>query len=322
MYPELILDDGLICACEDVLDDADSDDLALYSDESPWSDLTHDPERSSPSCAVPAVPEISQVVPGCSVFARLRGGRLKRLPLADERFDDILGAQGVPLVYKPLAVDAFAHVLGQRQPLVLRRPAAFGLRTFVSGLATRIDVDFHPRKDPFLLFNHLNLSEWSGHGLHGYYVLDLDFGSLRGSDLRVELFNYVHAECTYFLHHYGLDLELPSMSEVAGDADLLLRVLQMRIDETPKPLPVYIFIRQFDHPLYTFPNSFEKLKSFLKGLEYIAWCGHIGGLLLYSCIRVAVTCPSDPVIWDVTDRSRQICHAGYPAPLPLVSLPN
>ncbi|KAJ7637153.1 hypothetical protein FB45DRAFT_908421 [Roridomyces roridus] len=249
-----------------------------HSDSS-LSDVAHDSQPTPSSCAVPTVPVVCQAIPNHPIFAR---SGIQRLPLVSEQFDDIFLAEGVPFVYKPLAIDAFAQVLGQRQPLVIRRPGLFGLHTFVSMLIARIDVDFHPQNDPFLSLNNFLPSKWSGHGLHAYYVLHLDFGHLRGSDLGEDLLKYIYKECTDFLRHYRLDIELLSMKSMARRPDLLIQFLHMQIQENYPRFPLFVFIRQFDNPIYTYPDCFETLQSFLRNLELLAWGGDIGGLLLYS----------------------------------------
>ncbi|KAJ7637155.1 hypothetical protein FB45DRAFT_1025231 [Roridomyces roridus] len=236
---------------------------------------------SQPTPSVPIEPLIRQVTPNHPIFAR---SRIQRIPSVGEQFDDIFLAEGVPFVYKPLVMDAFAQLLGQRQPLVLRRPGGFGLRTFVTGLTARIDVDFHPQEDPFVALNPLFPSKWSGHGLHAYYVLDLDFGNLSGSDLGEDLSEYVYNECTDFVHHYRLDIQLPSMKSMADRPDLFIQFLHMQIQKTFPSFPVFVFIREFDNPLCAYRGCFETLRSFLRNVERAAWCGDIGGLLLYSCL--------------------------------------
>lgn len=114
--------------------------------------------------------------------------------------------QGLPLVNKALALDALARLLSSDRTLLLRRPRGFGLSTFTSMLAARLDLNY--LRDPFPLLTN---GKWSRHGLHSYHVLHLDFADLGGSDVNQALLGCLYPAALDLVRRYKLNLTLPDM---------------------------------------------------------------------------------------------------------------
>ncbi|KAF7316626.1 hypothetical protein HMN09_00395200 [Mycena chlorophos] len=169
----------------------------------------------------------------------------------------------------------------QRFSVVLRRPWGFGLPTFVSMVSAMLDIDFHPRKDPFL-----SLSQWMGssppidHVLHANYVLQLDFATLRGKELRETLLAYVYGAVIDFIEHYELlPQDFPPLERWPSDepAALIWGLVQPQHQ-------LCLIVGNFDAPLTAFRDGPKILNPFLRSLQQANWVGKISGLLLWSCI--------------------------------------
>ncbi|KAF7312449.1 hypothetical protein MIND_00258400 [Mycena indigotica] len=222
------------------------------------------------------------------IFAR--GGKLKRLPRKTERFPNILETDGVPYIYKHIAIENFAGLFSQRSPLLLRRPWGFGLSTFVSMLSDILDIlCYSDDDDPFEMLSRFRVESdpWSRDRAHSYYVLHLNFSFSEGHNLLEELSRHVHERCCRLLRRYEIPGSFPSLASFQDEGvEAIIFALMSRLKvhvKLPRRDWLFIMIENFDGPLeMAFKDRTETLTQFLRTLQRLLCHGHLGGLLLWS----------------------------------------
>ncbi|KAJ7792416.1 hypothetical protein B0H14DRAFT_3160260 [Mycena olivaceomarginata] len=220
------------------------------------------------------------------VFTRIESN-LRRVPYPYEKFVELVTCQGLPLVNKALALNALARLLSSDRTLLLRRPRGFGLSTFTSMLAARLDLNY--LRDPFPLLTN---GKWSRHGLHSYHVLHLDFADLGGSDVNQALLGCLYPAALDLVRRYKLNLTLPDMDYFRKAPYVIVSHLALKIrDVIRAPEPLFVIVDNYDAPATAFPQSLEALTLCITDFQASLWCKTIGGLALASYMDEASSGP-------------------------------
>ncbi|KAF7318111.1 hypothetical protein HMN09_00319000 [Mycena chlorophos] len=242
----------------------------------------------------PTVPDIVVTGPSGSHSDRLtrvygnvfvRGGVVQRPPVSGEGFDDILDLKGVPLVFKPDALEQFACLLGCHYPVLLRRGHGFGLPTFVSMLSAWLDLDYDSRNDPFV---PLMAGSAPSAGFHAFYVLELDFAHIYDSEnLYGTLCQYIHAQCRRLLERYDLSekifwLDIERTPSTRPEEYIMSLAGKLLILPSTSCTDLFVIIRNCDTFIQGYVDGSQILHDFLRPLERMVMREKIGGALLVS----------------------------------------
>nr|GAT50405.1 predicted protein [Mycena chlorophos] len=242
----------------------------------------------------PSVPGIVVTEPSGSHSDRLtrvcgkvfvRGGVAQRPPVSGEGFDDIVNVTGVPLVFKPEALEQFACLLGCQYPVLLRRRHGFGLTTFVSMLSAWLDLDYDLLNDPFI---SLIDGRTPSAGFHAFYVLELDFLHLRDAeDVDAMLRKYIHLQCRRLLERYGvadraLWLDFEPTSSARPEDYIAWLAAQFHALPSTLSADLFVIIRNCDTFVQGYIDGSQILYDFLRPLERMVMGEEIGGTLLVS----------------------------------------
>ncbi|KAF7302581.1 hypothetical protein HMN09_00892600 [Mycena chlorophos] len=216
----------------------------------------------------------------------VRGGMAKGLPQSYERFHDIMDKHGIPFVFKPYALEQFSRLLHCRYALVLRRPAGFGVETFVSLISAWLDLVYDKHNDPFATPVEPNAPR---NGLHTSYVLDLDFSCIRGTkDVAAKLCEYLSEQYRLFLDRYQLWDKIPwidAKTDTYLDPSHYIKLLAEYIRALPpsRCAPLFVIIRHFDTLAYGgYVDGAKILNKLLYVLQKNVMARVVSGALLVS----------------------------------------
>ncbi|KAF7316724.1 hypothetical protein HMN09_00405500 [Mycena chlorophos] len=215
----------------------------------------------------------------------VRGGLAKSLPRSDTRFDDIVDTLGVPLVFNSEALEQFMRLVGCGYPLLLRRPAGWGLELFVTMLVSALDRDYDRANDPFTSLLGADYSTLlCPRGLHGYIILELDFSRVHSeSDLRGKLSRFVSAHCRATLRHYGVKQPFPTFGPETPAGEVIT-TFALFLSRLRPSTPVFLVIKNFDSLAFGASDGRQVLEEFLADLEFQCDENIIGGTLLASTL--------------------------------------
>ncbi|KAF7319777.1 hypothetical protein MKEN_00760100 [Mycena kentingensis (nom. inval.)] len=233
---------------------------------------TSEPENGEPS--EPENGEDGLRLFGASIF--VRGERIERLPHPIDIFDDIIKTDHMPFLYKPGGMDQLYRLFSAHRPILLRRPAGWGIEIFAATFAARIDLRYSYHFDGLRAYT---CTSESMQNLHQDCLLALDFRHVEfesESDIPRALADYVHAQCTDFCRRYGFGTVLP-MDSFTMDENPASEIVLFLVGDAQSIHRMVILIENFD----ALPES-DYLQTFFAEVESVVACGWLNGFVLLS----------------------------------------